>query len=258
MMALGLFSSIYLIGKLAQKNRLRLQFLINIVPSLAIAAIVSGRFFAIIDNYQFYFNQINLHTIFKLFAFWEESSFWGAVFGFSFVFVKNCQIKGENLRKWADVLMIGLVTILTFRNIGNFLDGGKYGRPTGSFLGLTFDNQNIMYTTPIHPTQLYATAYTLLIAFFLHWVVKKYKNQFEGLSFLLGATLFSFFRFLEGFFRGDDVLTITSLDIRASQIVFFLLFLYFAKKLYIYQTRNKVPFLRFYEILFGKIFVPKK
>jgi len=168
MMAIGMFSAIYIVGKLAQKNRLRLQFLINILPSLVIAAIISGRFFAVLDNYQFYFNQINLHTILKVFAFWEESSFWGAIFGLSFVFIKNCQSKGENLRKWADVLMIGLITVLTFRNIGNFLDGSKHGIPTDSFLGVTFNTQNIIYTGPIHPTQLYATAYTLIIAFFLH------------------------------------------------------------------------------------------
>jgi len=259
LLAIGFFFCFYVIGKLAQKNRLRLQFLINIAPSLLFGALLSGRLFAILDNYQLYFNQLNIQTIFKLFSIWDQDiSFWGAIFGFSYVFIKNCQVKAENVKKWADVLMVGLITILFFRNIGHFLEGTNYGHPTKFFLGVTFNSPNIIYTDKIHPTQLYATFYTLIIAGFLYWTMKKYKNQFEGLTFILGAFLFSLFRFLEGFFRGDDVLTVTSLKIRASQIVFFGLFLYFSKKLYIYQIRNKVPILRFYEKLFGKIFVQKK
>lgn len=251
LIALGLFISLWIFGRLAQKNRLRLQFILDIGLRLIAGAIIGGRLFAIISNYQFYFNKINFHTITRLFAIWDKDlSFWGAIFGIGFILVKNCQVRDENPKKWGDIFMISLMTMLIFRNFGAFLDGANAGKPTESFLGMTFNSSNVLYTVPIHPTQLYATIYSALILAILYLVFKKYKNQFEGLVFLLGATIYSFFRFLEGFFRGDDVVTIFG-SIRLPQLIFLLLFLYFSKKLYNYQVKNQVPFLKVYEKFYG-------
>lgn len=250
--ALGLFTSLIILGKLAQKNRLRLQFILDIGPRLIIGGLIFGRLIALIENYQFYFNRINTYTFLKLFAIWDKDiAFWGVILGITIVLLKNCQTRNENIKKWGDIGIISLMVMLTFRNFGTFLDGSNGGKPTESFLGMTFNSSNVIYTVPIHPTQLYATFYTAIIAFVLYVLFKKYKNQFEGLIFLVGATLFSLLRFLEGFLRGDDVLKIFGL--RLPQIVCLCLFIFFSKKLYNYQVQNKVPFLNWYEKTYTKI-----
>lgn len=244
--ALGLFASLWTLGKLAQKNRLRLQFILDIGFRLIIGALIGGRIIAVIENYQFYFNRFNTYTFLKLFAVWDKDiAFWGVILGITFVLIKNCQTRNENIKKWSDIGIISLMVMLVFRNFGSFLDGSNGGRPTESFLGMSFNSSNVIYTVPIHPTQLYATIYTAIIAFILYVLFKKYKNQFEGLIFLVGATIYTFMRFLEGFLRGDDVLRIFGL--RLPQILSIILFIIFSKKLYDYQVQNKVPFLNWYE-----------
>jgi phosphatidylglycerol:prolipoprotein diacylglycerol transferase len=243
---LGLFISLWVLGKLAQKNRLRLQFILDIGIRLIIGALIGGRIIAIIENYQFYFNRFNTYSFLKLFAVWDKDlAFWGVILGIGFVLVKNCQARNENIKKWADISIISLMVMLTFRNFGVFLDGSNGGKPTEFFTGMTFNSSNVIYTVPIHPTQLYATIYTGLLAFLLYFLFKKYKNQFEGLIFLVGATLLSSLRFLEGFLRGDDVLSLFRL--RVPQLLSLILAIYFSKKLYNYQVQNKVPFLNWYE-----------
>lgn len=244
--AVGLFTSLWVLGKLAQKNRLRLQFILDIGLRLMIGGLIGGRLIAVIENYQFYFNRFNAYTFLKLFAVWDKDiAFWGVILGISVVLIKNCQIRNENIKKWADIGIISTMVMLVFRNFGAFLDGSNGGKPTESFLGMSFNSSNVIYTVPIHPTQLYATLYTAIIACVLYIIFKKYKNQFEGLVFLVGATGFTFLRFLEGFLRGDDVLRI--FNFRLPQIICLILFLIFSKKLYNYQVKNKVPFLSWYE-----------
>jgi prolipoprotein diacylglyceryltransferase len=249
---IGLFISIYLFGYLAQKSRLRLQFVLEIGWKLIISALIFGRFFAILKDTQFYFSNFGFWKFIHLFTIWDKDiSFWGAILGIIIVFAKNAYRKRENINKWGDPFAISLMVGLIFGNLGTFFSGLNYGKVTNLPLGMTFNSAYIKYTVPIHPTQLYAIIYTIIIAVGLYYIYTKYKGQYEGLISLLALTSFSGFKFLEEFFRGDDVMTV--LNIRIPQLIFLGLFIYGCNKLYDFQQQNNLKFLRVFETIYSKI-----
>ena len=91
--------------------------------------------------------------------------------------------------------------------LGCFAAGCCYGKPTHSFLGVTFTNPYSNQTVgvplwiPLHPTQLYEAAANLVI-FAILWLKLK-RKKFDGQVFILYLTLYSVVRFTIEFFRGD-------------------------------------------------------
>jgi prolipoprotein diacylglyceryltransferase len=251
--ALGMVISTFIFVKLAQKSRLRLQFISDIITPVLLYGLILGRIFAIINDAQYYFYDFGLAKIYQMIAFWQDKqiSFWGAVIGAIYVFIKKAYQKQENLQKWGDIFMISMLVGLTIGNFGAFLDGSNYGRTTSMFWGITFNNPIVKYISAIHPTQIYAMLYCSILAATLYYLHRKYWNQYDGLLFLLGITGFSFLRVIEGFFRGDDVTMIWKF--RLVEFCFFFLFLYSLNKLYKFQKKNNVPFLRKFDYYYGKL-----
>ncbi len=255
--ALALFVSTWIFGKLAQRSRLRLQFVLDIGARLLLGGLIFSRIFAIIGDFQFYFSTLNLRSLFRLVSIWDlDLSFWGFVFGLLFVFYNNAKEKREPLSKWSDIFAVALMIGLTIGNFAALLGGYNYGRPTETFLGVTFNSAFIKYTVPIYPTQVFALIYTGLLSLWLVYIFKKFRSKYEGLIFLLAATSFSLLRFIEGFFRGDDVLTFWIF--RLPQWLFLAIGLFASYKLYYYQKQNRVPGLRKYEELYSKLLFFKK
>lgn len=251
-MFLGLILATVFFVREATKNRLRVQFIVDILWRLVLGGIVGGRLFYVALNYQFYFFEFSISSIIKSLAFWADKSlsFWGVVFGVVLSFIHYANKRQENPQKWADSAMLSFLLFMVFVNFGAFLDGSNFGRPTESFVGVQFlNNINVKYLTPIHPTQLYAAFYCILIFMMLRIVQKNYRHQYEGLVFMLGVFMYSICRFVESFYRGDDsVLQIFGL-FRIEMILFGLASVYFIKKLYVYQmkyhTKLLLPIERF-------------
>ncbi len=249
--ALALFAGTMIFGQLSQKSRLRLQLILDLSPKLLLGAIIGGRLVQVLLNLPLYFSGFQIRKILSIFAIWDtELSFWGAIIGLCYVFYKNVEPRGENMKKWADIFVISLISAMSIGNIGSYMGGLNYGKETILPIGITFNSAFVKYTVPIHPTQIYAAIYCALIAGFLYYVYQKYRAQYEGLILLLGVTLYSYMRFLEGFVRGDDVLTIWIF--RLPQIVFLLIGIYSTKKLISYQRKNHVPLLKPFEKWYKK------
>lgn len=84
-----------------------------------------------------------------------------------------------------------------FGRIGCFFAGCCYGKPTDSFLGVTFPG----HTHPVHPTQLYEAAFLFILFGICFWLVMK-KDFKHNLSVYL--ICYGIFRFLIEYLRGDD------------------------------------------------------
>jgi prolipoprotein diacylglyceryltransferase len=250
---IALIVSVYIAIKLAQKSRLRLQFIADISTPVILGSIIFGRVFAIFENAQYYFYNFSVAKVWQMIAFWQdkEISFWGAILGAIFIFYRKAIQKQENLQKWGDIFMISGVTGLIIGNFGAYLDGTNFGKVTNMFWGVTFDNPIVKYIAPVHPTQIYAMIYCAIIAAILYRIHRQYRNQFDGLILILGLALFSTAKFLEGFFRGDDVIMLWV--IRFPELCFLLLAIYSWHKLYLYQKQNNVPFLRKFDYYYGKM-----
>jgi phosphatidylglycerol:prolipoprotein diacylglycerol transferase len=244
--ALGLIVSMLFFSRQALKNRLRLQFVVDIFYKLLLSGIIWGRLIYVLINYQFYFFEFSFASVFKSLAFWADKSlsFWGFLFGVILSFISNANKRQEDPKKWGDTFALSFLLFMIFANFAAFLDGSNFGKPTDAFVGVTFlNNINVKYLTPIHPTQLYAMFYCVLIFMFLYAVQRKYRNQIDGLIFYLAGMLFSFCKFIEGFFRGDDVSLMLFNTFRLTEIIFLMLGFYFLKKVVDYQKRNHTKLL---------------
>lgn len=253
---LGLVVSTIFFVKEAIKNRLRVQFILDILLKLIISGIVFGRLLYVAFNYQFYFFEWSFSSVIKAIAFWADKSlsFWGVIFGVVLCFIHYANKRQENPNKWADSSMLAFMLFMVFVNFGAFLDGVNFGRPTESFVGVQFlNNINVKYLTPIHPTQLYAVFYCSLIFLILKVIQKKYRHQYEGLIFLLGGFMFSGARFVESFYRGDDPSLFVFGVLRLEMILFGLASAYFFWKLYLYQSKYHTRLLLPVEKFIAKI-----
>lgn len=214
--ALGFFFTGSSFIKLAVRNKLKVAFITEHFFGILLYGLIGARIVEIIFNYQDYFTKINFSTIVNLISFWDKGlSFWGGITGISLALYQYCKKEKEPFFKWADVLLLSLLAGLIFGNIGTFLEGINYGKETNLPWGMTFQNFNIPYTLPIHPSQLYAALYSTILFFtFLTLFLKeKFKEPGEmGLWIILS---YGIIRFLEEFTRGEE--TLIFLNLRTEQ-----------------------------------------
>lgn len=240
--ALGVIFAVFTIIKLSEKNGLKLAFFSENSWKIFLWALIGARILSLIENYQTYFAEINLDFFLRLFAIWDKGlNIWGAVIGMLVYFFFLCKSKEQNFFKWLDVLIPSIIIGLAFGHIGAFFEGINYGTPTSLPWGVNFESPKIKYTVPIHPTQIYAFLYSILlsVSLILSPHLKKIKElQPEGFIGLIGIAIYSFFSFLEEFIRGDDTLTI--LGIRIPQILCFLIALSTGIFLYLRYNRPKL------------------
>lgn len=244
---ISLIIGAFALYNLAQASRLDIAFLTKNSGKLAIGSLIVSRIFAIIGNAS-YFYRLNengnldiLSTLWGLITVWDkELSFWGAVIGFLFFFIKEAKEKGKEFAKWSDIITISVLSGIAIGNIGTFLDGVNYGNPTNLPWGVTYQSAFIKYTIPVHPTQIYAFIYTTIIVIFLYLLYRLYRNKYDGLVTYTGFFMFSLMRFLEGFFRGDDVLTMFGF-IRVKQVLFLIISALSFHLMSKYQKRYNIP-----------------
>jgi len=101
-----------------------------------------------------------------------------------------------------NILTIPFCIAHFFGRIGCFMTGCCFGSPTNSIFGVVFPKDSLPYNhyhefIKIHPTQLYESAFVLLLLFFL--TKFKIKNQF-----FIYVISYSIFRFFIEFIRADN------------------------------------------------------
>jgi len=98
-----------------------------------------------------------------------------------------------------DILAITVLIVHSIGRLGCFFGGCCYGKPTDSFIGMTFPktNGNLVY-----PSQLFEIIALLIIMLFLFYLKKKQK--FKGQLFLSYIILYAIARSFLELFRGDS------------------------------------------------------
>jgi len=202
-----------------KKRKLKLNIFFEYPLIFIIVPLIAGRLIGVLLNLFNRFESQTSLTVLQIFKFWDQKfSLWGALVAFIIIMIVILHKKKEPFLPWLDVLSIPVLVGLTFINIGKYLDGSGYGRPTNLPWGVTFENIDVTYTVPIHPTQIYQFIYTVLIIILSIYISKKYhfldKDGYLGLY-----PMFIYFicRFIEEFFRGDNTLMIG--PVRLNQII---------------------------------------
>lgn len=240
--AFAIIVTIYTLIKLSVQNGLKLQFINEHSVKLFVWTLIGARLGNIIFHYQTYFYEFTPNTFFRLFYIWDNGlSIWGGILALIICFYKLCKKNDQDFWKWLDVIVPATLLGLAISHLGAFFEGSNYGSPTNLPWGVNFESMSIKYTVPIHPTQIYSALYSSFIFFGIillghHEKIKNLsKSGFPG---LLGILIYSIFRFLEEFVRGDDIITV--FNIRISQILVSIILIYTGIILYLrYNMRQE-------------------
>ncbi|MBN1494552.1 prolipoprotein diacylglyceryl transferase [Candidatus Peregrinibacteria bacterium] len=208
---LAFILGVFIFTSLAKMKRLQLNFIYNNSIKIFAAAIIFARLFFVVENYQIYFQELNLDAILNVFYIWDKGlSFLGGLCGIIITLAYFSYKEKEQTKKWLDILTISTIGGLVLGHIGRFFDGSSYGNTTDLPWGILFESPSIKYAVPIHPAQLYAALYSLIIGgvLFLFFLKTKFK---AGIVTVIGTVSYFTMVFLEGFIRGDDTVIIMSL-----------------------------------------------
>ncbi len=217
LLAVALFSSLLVVNKLARFRLIKLSFLAENSLLIFFCGLICARFLFVAYNFSYFWDiVITEGHPFELLYIWDKGlSAWGGLLGVFLSIFLLARKQKEDFLAWSDILVISVLFGMVFANIGAFLDGRNYGTPTDLPWGVLMEPSQ--YAIPIHPVQLYAAFYSLLIGIILYHLFNHKLFKSSGVITWLGLTLYCFFRFIEEFLRGDEANLLFGL-IREAQI----------------------------------------
>lgn len=227
MLALAYIVGILLAAYLGKRRGYPFNKFIDLGFWIVVSSIVGARLLFILLNLDRY-----IAEPLKILRLWEGGlTFYG---GFLLALVVSIWfLKRNRIKVWdgCDIVSISIALGYGLTRIGCFLNGCCFGKPTNLPWGIAFPKPNFEGMSeppwhmgvfdpsqpvadfnaagyyhpgiPIHPTQLYAMATGFIIFAILLLVYRK--RKFEGQVFWLFVFLYSIYRFLVEFVRGDKV-----------------------------------------------------
>jgi phosphatidylglycerol:prolipoprotein diacylglycerol transferase len=111
------------------------------------------------------------------------------------------QSRGVDRGLAADAGAPALAWAVGLGRLGCFLGGCCFGAPTSVPWGVVFPPGSEAGPHPVHPTQLYESAFGWLLLAWMLW--REPRRAFKGELLVVGAVAYSLERFITEFFRGD-------------------------------------------------------
>lgn len=204
--------------KLIKRKKLNMSFVADNCWWIIIATVIGARIGYVLMEFSYY-----RKDFFQVFVLWDGNfDFFFGFFSFVGALLLLCKKNDESFWKWLDVTLLSILILLLFSSIGDFFSGHNYGSPpTFTFVpAISFDNQEIPYTSPLHPVQLYTALYILLVYFFMNRFFRIKRR--DGLTALLCMMFYFLGDFLMEFLRGSPVSTL--FGYRLPQILSFVIF----------------------------------
>ncbi|GMT42749.1 MAG: prolipoprotein diacylglyceryl transferase [bacterium] len=197
--ATGLLTGIAYMAHLAKKEGIGSQIVFDLGFILVLSGIVGSRLLYVIVNYHEY-----LAHPFRVLKIWEGGLvFYGGLVGAlagGYRYVKK-----QNLKPWqmADLAAPAIALGHTVGRLGCFAAGCCYGKPTDSWIGVTFTNVDTIAPRgiPIYPTQLFESL--MEFSFFLILTYMRPYKKFQGQIFLMWLMFYAVGRSIVEFYRGD-------------------------------------------------------
>lgn len=201
-LAIGVALSIWIITKLAKKNNLSVNTILDLCVWLIIGGLIGARLGYIIF-YQLNYYLTNPTEIF--FINHGGLSSHGLTIGLIISFLLFCKTKKISSRDYIDILIIPIPLLAAFIRLGNFFNSEIVGRATDLPWGvyfLRFEESPILR----HPVQLYEFFFSLALFFILYSLFKKNHNTKPKLYFFhLFLILYFTSRFLIEFTKEYQV-----------------------------------------------------
>lgn len=244
MLALAFIVGIYLAIKKAEKRGIGSDTIVNLAFIVMISAIVGSRLFYVLfhldefrGRWEYTFLPIQADGSIGLGGLIFLGGFLGALLAGG-VYI---HLKKISFRKVVDSVAPSLALGIFLGRIGCFLNGCCFGQTCDLPWAVTFPINSPagyqMAGAHIHPTQLYASAYGLLI--FIILMLLDRQERFDGFLFGIFLILYGIARFIVDFFRFYENQMFLIDGIGFNQIVSFLLII--AGALLLYPKKEEKP-----------------
>jgi phosphatidylglycerol:prolipoprotein diacylglycerol transferase len=206
MLALSFIGGYFLAVKNGKKRGIPRNVIINITFISIIASMVGSRLFYVLFHLQEFRGRWG--NVFVSIQKDGTVGLIGLIFVFGFILAVFSSavymyVKKLDYLKIYDSVVPSIALGIFFTRIGCFLNGCCFGKYCELPWAVVFPRNShagaIMGEVPIHPTQLYASLYGLLIFGILMWIDRRPKN--DGVLFGTFLVLYGFFRFMTDFFR---------------------------------------------------------
>lgn len=198
-LALGFMAAIWFTKKNAVFYDISHETVSDLFFVILIFSLVGARLLYVIIGWESY--RDNFLDIFRI---WNGGLvFFGGFIAATLAAVAFCRIKGIAVWKTADVLAPGLALGHGIGRLGCLFAGCCYGRTCELPFAIRFTHPDSLapLNVLLHPTQVYMVISNLIL-FFILLAVQKHK-RFDGMVFLSYVMLYSAFRSVIEFFRGD-------------------------------------------------------
>jgi phosphatidylglycerol:prolipoprotein diacylglycerol transferase len=206
MLALSFFVGIVYIRARAIKEKIDVNFVLNLAFVVIFSGIAGARIFYVAfhwsdfaDNLTSSFNPFGASGHFGI----AGLNLYGGVVLAIVSTVLYVRHKKQQLFQVMDIFAPALALGICISRIGCFLNGCCFGMPCDLPFGISFPPDSIPYAqfgdAHLHPTQLYSSLYGLLLFFFLHRFDKG--KKFFGATFSMLLMVEAVFRFLIEYVR---------------------------------------------------------
>jgi len=198
LIALGFILGLILALRQAKKEKVSAEIINDLFFWIFVTGFIGARVTYIFTEWPYFLNN-PLSFIFAREGFVFYGGFISAfLFSYFYLIVKKIPFL-----KILDILAPSLALAHSLGRLGCFFYGCCYGKPTKSFIGITFpkDSPAGACGLPVVPTQL-IESFILFIIFLVLIYIKKYKKN-DGEVFWLYISLYAAVRFVIEFFRGD-------------------------------------------------------
>ncbi len=211
MLMIGFCAAFYMAWREARHDGLDPNRMLDLSLLMLLAGIVGARLMHVMveddplnpgRSIFFYYLQHPL-DIFKL---WNGLAFYGGFLLALPLGLWFAKAKGLGVAKVADIAAVSIPLGLVFGRLGCLMAGCCHGKPTDLPWGITFTDPMSLARPlgiALHPTQLYSSAYALVL-FFALLIQKRRWQKFPGQVFLSFCLLYSAGRFLIEFVRNDN------------------------------------------------------
>ena len=206
LLAVAFISGIWLTSRNARRNGIDPDAIWNMGLVVIFAALVGAKALLFLSDFSYYAE--NPREIFSLSTLRSTGVYYGGLL--MALLATAIYFKVKKLPSWkvADLAAPGIALGQSIGRLGCFSAGCCYGKPTHSFLGVTFtstyayENVGVPLNVPLHPTQLYESVATFLLFLFLSWRLRR--RHVTGQIVLEYLFIYAILRFIIEFFRDDE------------------------------------------------------
>ena len=213
MLALAFFTGVFLAQRKAKEAAIALYVIGTSALLMLFSGIIGARLLYIAINIGYYIN----NPLEILMLQHGGLAFYGGAATALMAEIIYLRKKRLPVYKVGDLIIPYVALGQAIGRIGCFLNGCCFGKPTDFYFSVIFPGT----AHTVHPTQIYSSLFLLILYVFLR-LLQQLKLK-EGIVLLSYGLLYSTFRFLIEFLRGDN--TILLFGLTFSQIASIIIFI---------------------------------